>query len=153
VAVRYRAGRRCGVTSGDRGSASVWLLCAGLVVLSFGLTGALAAAAATGRHRAQAAADLGALAGARYAVDGEPTACARAAAIVAANGARVAGCRLDGLDLVVTAEVPVAGVGTARGVARAGPVGEAAGHSAVREPGGCRCIWMRRAEHPAFAGG
>jgi hypothetical protein len=60
------------VTSGDRGSASVWLLCAGLVVLSFGLTGALAAAAATGRHRAQAAADLGALAGARYAVDGEP---------------------------------------------------------------------------------
>lgn len=48
-------------------------------------------------------------------VDGEPTACARAAA----NGAGMAGCRLDGLDLVVTAEVPVAGVGTPPGVSRA----------------------------------
>ena len=141
------------MTSGDRGSASVWLLCAGLVVVSFGLTGALAGAAATGRHRAQVAADLGALAGARYAVDGAPAACARAAAIVAANGARMAGCRLDGVDLVVTAEVPVAGVGTARGVARAGPVGEAAGRSAVREFAGCRSMWMRRAERRALAGG
>jgi len=141
------------VTSGDRGSASVWLLCAGLVVVAFGLTGALAGAAATARHRAQAAADLGALAGARYAVDGEPTACARAAAIVAANGARMTGCRLDGVDLVVTAAVPLAGVGTASGVARAGPVGEAAGRSAVREPAGCRCTWMRRDAHPALAGG
>ena len=115
------------MTADERGSASVWVLCAGLVVVAFGLTGALAAAAATGRHRAQAAADLGALAGARYAVDGESAACARAAEIVAANGARMAGCRLDGLDLVVTADVPVAGAGTAQGVARAGPVGEAAG--------------------------
>lgn len=131
------------MTEGERGSASVWLLCAGLVVVAFGLTGALAGAAATARHRAQVAADLGALAGARYAVDGGPTACARAAVIVTANGARMAGCRLDGLDLVVVAEVPVAGVGTARGVARAGPVGEAAGRSAVREPSGFRRTWMR----------
>jgi secretion/DNA translocation related TadE-like protein len=139
--------------SGDRGSASVWLLCAGAVVLAFGLTGALAGAAATGRHRAQAAADLGALAGARYALDGGAAACARAAAIVAANRARMAGCRLDGVDLIVVAEVPVAGVGTARGAARAGPVGEAAGRSAVREREVCRCTRMRRAERPAWAGG
>ena len=141
------------MTAGDRGSASVWLLCAGLVVVAFGMTGALAGAAATGRHRAQVAADLGALAGARYAVEGAPAACTRAAGIVAANGARMADCRLDGVDLVVVAEVPVAGVGTARGVARAGPVGEAAGRSAVREPAGCRCTWMRRAAHPGWAGG
>ena len=140
--------------SGDeRGSASVWLLCAGLVVIAFGLTGALAAAAATGRHRAQVAADLGALAGARYALDGASVACARAADIVAANGAQLAGCRLDGVDLVVVAEVPVAGVGTARGVARAGPVGEAAGRSAVRELAACRLRWMGRADRPGWAGG
>lgn len=106
------------MTAGERGSASIWLLCAGLVVVTFGLTGALAGAAATARHRAQVAADLGALAGARYAVDGASTACGRAGEIVTANGAGTAGCRLDGLDLVVTAEVPVAGVGTARAVAR-----------------------------------
>jgi secretion/DNA translocation related TadE-like protein len=77
------------------------------------------------RHRAQVAADLGALAGARYAVAGQDTACRRAAVIVTRNGARIAGCRLDGLDLVVTAEVAVsgapAGLGPARASARAGP--------------------------------
>jgi secretion/DNA translocation related TadE-like protein len=113
--------------SPERGSASIWLLCAGFVVITFGLVGALAAAAATARHRAQAAADLGALAGARYAVDGRSTACARAAAIVAANGATMTGCLVNGVDLVVTAELPVTGLGAARGTARAGPVGEEAG--------------------------
>jgi secretion/DNA translocation related TadE-like protein len=141
------------LTAGERGSASVWLLCAGLLVVAFGLTGAIAAAAATGRHRAQAAADLGALDGARYAVDGEGVACARAALLVAANGARMTACRLDGLDLVVAAEVPVAGAGTARGVARAGPVGVAAGLSAHGEQARCRCSWMGRVARPEWAGG
>src|SRR5206468_1321308 len=45
------------------------------------------------------------------------TACARAGDIVAANGARLLDCRVDGLDLVVSA-----GVGPARAAARAGPV-------------------------------
>lgn len=110
----------------DRGSASIWLLCAGFVVLAFGVAGTSAGAAATARHRAQAAADLGALAGARLVVEGEAVACARAAGIVEANGAQLAGCRLDGVDLIVTVGVPVAGIGTARAMARAGPVGEAA---------------------------
>lgn len=96
-------------------------------MLTFGLAGALAAAAATARHRAQAAADLGALAGARYAVQGRSTACARAGAIIEANGATMTGCLVDGVDLVVIAEVPVTGLGAARGTARAGPVGEEAG--------------------------
>lgn len=117
-----RAG--AGTWRGDRGSASVWLLCAASVVVAFGLAGALGAAAATARHRAQAAADLGALAGARYVVDGPSVACARAAAIVEANGARMSDCRLDGVDLVVVAKLTVAGLGTATGTARAGPVGE-----------------------------
>jgi secretion/DNA translocation related TadE-like protein len=111
----------------DHGSASIWLLCVGCVVVAFGLAGALAAAAATARHRAQVAADLGALAGARYAVDGSAVACTRAAEIVEANGARLADCRINGVDVIVVAEVSVAGAGTARGAARAGPVGEPSG--------------------------
>jgi secretion/DNA translocation related TadE-like protein len=109
----------------EGGSASVCLIGVAAVVVAVGLAAALAGAATTARHRAQAAADLGALAGARYAVAGQETACGRAAAIIASNGARMAGCRLDVLDLVVTAEVPVsgapAGLGPARASARAGP--------------------------------
>jgi len=126
----YRSGR----DRQDRGSASIWLLCAGAVVIAVGLAGALAAAAATARHRAQAAADLGALAGARYAVAGGAVACAHAGAIVEANGARMTGCHLDGLDLVVIVELPVAGLGTVHGTARAGPVGESLGRLTVRPP-------------------
>jgi secretion/DNA translocation related TadE-like protein len=118
----------------DRGSASIWLLCAGSVVIAVGLAGALAAAAATARHRAQAAADLGALAGARYAVAGDAVACAHAGVIVEANGARMTGCRLDGFDLVVVAELPVAGVGTVHGTARAGPVDESLGRLTRQPP-------------------
>jgi secretion/DNA translocation related TadE-like protein len=129
------------VTWRDRGSASVWVLAMGAVVVAVGLAAALAAAAATARHRAQAAADLGALAGARYAADGEELACTRAAAIVAANGARLAGCRLDGLDVVVTAEVAVSGAPAGPEVAdaevRAGSNRpHAHRHAMVRCPGG-----------------
>jgi hypothetical protein len=61
-------------------------------------------------------------------------------------------CRLIGLDLVVAAEVSVPAVGTARGVARAGPIGEAAGASkgAIRQ--GVR-TWTRRVQQEARAGG
>ena len=103
--------------SPDRGSASIWLLAVGFVVVSVGTAAALVGVARTDRHRAQAAADLGALAGARYAIAGTGTACARAGEIVSANGARLLDCRLEGLDLVVTA-----GLGPARAAARAGPV-------------------------------
>jgi secretion/DNA translocation related TadE-like protein len=60
------------------------------------------------------------------AVEGEEAACARAAELVSANGGRLTGCRLDGLDIVVTAEVavtPLPGLETtASAAARAGPV-------------------------------
>ncbi len=101
----------------DRGSASLWLLGVGLAVVLLGAVAATVASAVVARHRAQAAADLGALAGAARAAQGEAAACARAAELVRANRARLVGCRLDGLDLVVTAEV-----GPARASARAGPV-------------------------------
>ncbi|HLL64705.1 MAG TPA: Rv3654c family TadE-like protein [Micromonosporaceae bacterium] len=121
----------------DRGSASIWLLGVGLavVVLAGGL--AVAAGSLVASHRAQAAADLGALAGARDAIAGEQAACARAGGVVAANAARMVGCRLVGLDLTVTAEVARSGPGPGiRASARAGPArataNQASGHSASR---------------------
>jgi len=118
--------RRGGVLRGDRGSASIWLMAAGIMVVLFGLAAAQVGSAMIARHQAAAAADLGALAGARHAFSGEAAACARAAELVGANHARLTACALEGLDLVVTVEVdpggPIRGLGTARAVARAGPV-------------------------------
>jgi secretion/DNA translocation related TadE-like protein len=106
----------------DRGSASIWALGIGLGVVLLGLGVAAVGTALVARQRAQTAADLGALAGAVLVLHGEPAACARAADLVAANGGRLAGCRAEALDLIVTAEVEAVGVGTARASARAGPV-------------------------------
>ncbi len=109
----------------DRGGATIWLLASGLLVVLLGAAMAGVGAAVVARHRAQAAADLGALAGALHGLAGEGEACDRAASIVAANGARIVTCRLDGLDVSVTAAVSPAGyaalAGTAQASARAGP--------------------------------
>lgn len=117
-----RTGRLARYARSEEGSATIWVLAFGGLVVTVGLAGALAGAAVTGRHRAQVAADLGALAGARYAASGQAVACARAAVVVRANGASPGSCLLDGLDLIVTAEVSVQGVGVASARARAGPV-------------------------------
>jgi secretion/DNA translocation related TadE-like protein len=80
------------------------------------------------RHRAQAAADLAALAAAARLPQGGSAACARAT--VVAREMRVGGieCQVDGLDVVITAEVPVAFAGVARAFARAGPTAIAPTH-------------------------
>ena len=82
------------------------------------------------RHRAQAAADLSALAAADAVAGGPDQACAAAGALVTRMGAELAQCLVEGLDVIVTADVPVAfripglsGVVSARSTARAGPVG------------------------------
>lgn len=105
----------------DRGSATVWVLAAGLVMVSAGALGAAYGSAVVARHRAQVAADLGALAGAARAVFGASAACAEARRIVVANSAALAACQLDGLDLTITAQVN-ASIGVATATARAGPV-------------------------------
>jgi secretion/DNA translocation related TadE-like protein len=113
------------VPCGDRGAASLWLLVVGLLLVAAGVFGAAVGAATVARHRAQAAADLGALAGARWALWGPATACPEAAAIVAANGGRLAWCRLVDADVLIGVEVVLALRGlsrTARAAARAGPV-------------------------------
>ncbi|MDT4987351.1 MAG: hypothetical protein QOI74_1445 [Micromonosporaceae bacterium] len=121
----------------DRGSASLWMLGISLAVLTF--AGAVAAAGTilVARHRAQAAADLGALGGAVLAVEGGDVACDRSRRIVEANGARLVSCQLDGFDVVVGVEVTPAAVarfaGSVRAWARAGPsraAGADSGHPA-----------------------
>jgi secretion/DNA translocation related TadE-like protein len=75
------------------------------------------------RHRAQAAADLAALAAAARLPSGAAAACARATAVAHEMRVDDTRCGVDGLDVVVTAQVAVAFAGVARAAARAGPVG------------------------------
>lgn len=95
-----------------------------LVVISLG--GVAVGSAVIARHRAQAAADLGALAAAGRIALGGDAACASAASIARRMGAAIASCAVDGLDVVVSVDVAAElgrwGVGTARAAARAGPV-------------------------------
>ncbi len=82
-------------------------------------------AAVGGRHRAEAAADLAALAAAGQAVRGEEVACGRAGDVAAGTGGRIVLCRVRGGEALVEVEVAlrvaVLGAVTARGRARAGP--------------------------------
>jgi secretion/DNA translocation related TadE-like protein len=110
----------------DRGAATIFVLAVGLVLVSSGIAGAAVGSARIGRHRAQAAADLGALAGAAQAIEGTEAACGRAARFVAANSGRVTSCEVHGLEIVVRTEVTITPLpGLTRHVeaaARAGPV-------------------------------
>ncbi|MDT5031321.1 MAG: hypothetical protein QOC94_1492 [Actinoplanes sp.] len=119
---------RCGAS--DRGAASLFLLALGLVFIAAGVAGAAVGAARVGRHEARNAADFGALAGAAHAVEGDESACGWAARVVAADRARLVSCQVDGLEVVVRAEVavtPLPGlVRHATAAARAGPVYESA---------------------------
>ncbi|KAB1933854.1 flp pilus-assembly TadE/G-like family protein [Micromonospora sp. ALFpr18c] len=115
-----------GRSDGDRGGATVVLLAVGLVFVLVGTFGAAVAVAAMAAQRAAVAADLGALAGAGKALDGDVGACASALDVVDRNGGRLVACRLDGLDVLVTVEVavtPLPGLTrVAVSTARAGPV-------------------------------
>jgi secretion/DNA translocation related TadE-like protein len=134
--VKTRTARRVVISHrrSDEGSATVWILASGLVLVLAAVAIAMAGAGTVARHRAQAAADLAALAGALRTWDGEQAACQRAAEISARNGAQLVSCHLDGLDVVVAVEVApalLAGIGVARAAARAGPV-ESSAHGRTR---------------------
>ncbi|MEW2142070.1 Rv3654c family TadE-like protein [Micromonospora vinacea] len=110
----------------QRGGATVLLLAMGLVFVVFGTFGAAIVAAGMASQRAAVAADLGALAGAARALDGDAVACASASDLAGRNDGRLVGCHLDGLDVLVTVEVaftPLPGLTrVAAASARAGPV-------------------------------
>ncbi|HEX7322398.1 MAG TPA: Rv3654c family TadE-like protein [Mycobacterium sp.] len=109
----------------DRGTATVAAVAMVAALLAVTSAAVCLGSAVVARHRAQAAADLAALAAATWLPSGAGTACQRAATVVRRMAAECAGCRVDGLDVVVTVEIPVVlagwGAGPARAVARAGP--------------------------------
>lgn len=92
--------------------------------MAVALGGLAIGAAVVARHRAQSAADLGALAAATVLASGPAAACGRAATVAAAGGAALRSCAVTGLDVVVTVTVRAGGrfAGEARAGARAGPV-------------------------------
>jgi secretion/DNA translocation related TadE-like protein len=98
-----------------------------MVAVLLSITGGSAylGSAVVARHRAQAAADLAALAAAARLAAGPESACAQARAVAREMRVSTTGCDVDDLDVVVTvdARVAVGGWASARAAARAGPAG------------------------------
>ena len=95
---------------GERGSASLWALAAGLLVLLAALVVTVRTEAVLARHRADAAADLAALAAAsRIGVGSAQAPCPRAALVAGGNGASLTSCqvRLDASGRTGTVTVMV----------------------------------------------
>lgn len=96
------------------------------VVVSIVMGAMVVGSAVVARHRAQASADLAALAAAERMVSGGEAACSEAASVAGAMRTVVTTCRTEELDVIVSVEVPVDlgrwGLGSARAAARAGPV-------------------------------
>lgn len=113
-------------STGEHGFVTVAVT--GLIAVLLSVTGAVAllGGVAVARHRAAAAADLAALAAAAHVLDGPTAACRAAAVVAAAHRARVSACELRGEDVTIEVTVrptgPLGRWGSARGVARAGPV-------------------------------
>lgn len=112
--------------SDERGAATLVAVAALAVLIA--VTGGLAqvGSAVIARHRAQAAADLAALAAAGRIAAGTESACTQAALIAEAMGTSVADCAVDGVEVLVHVDAAV-GLGgwrwgPARAAARAGPV-------------------------------
>jgi secretion/DNA translocation related TadE-like protein len=96
------------------------------IVVSIVMGAMVVGSAVVARHRAQASADLAALAAAERMVSGGEAACSEAASVAGAMRTVVTTCRTEELDVIVSVEVPVDlgrwGLGSARAAARAGPV-------------------------------
>lgn len=97
-----------------------------VVLLSVTCADVYLGSAVVARHRAQAAADLAALAAAARLPSGAAAACDRATAVARAMRVDDARCQVDDLDVIVTVSITVrfgvAFTGAARAAARAGPV-------------------------------
>lgn len=98
------------------------LLAAALAAVAVG--GIWIGSALIARHRAQAAADLAALAGAGRVAAGPTAVCRQAAEVAALMTASLRECRVEGIDVVVVVSALPGGSlgGVARAAARAGPV-------------------------------
>ncbi len=123
----------CGTRSArERGSGTVLALGFIMVLCTVLLAGVALSGAVVAAHRAAAAADLAALAGAQTLSGGSEAtqACVRAATIAGAQAAEVLGCRVRGeeVEVKVSVQLPWAQAlirETAVARARAGPAPEA----------------------------
>lgn len=110
----------------DRGSATIWAVAGIAALLLLGAMVMEVGAATATRHRADAAADLAALAAAEYATDGEQAACDHARWVAGGMRVHLARCRLAGWNaLIEVSDQPtgvLAGFGAATAHAMAGPV-------------------------------
>ncbi|TKK89848.1 hypothetical protein FDA94_08160 [Herbidospora galbida] len=110
----------------DRGSATVWVVAATALAWGLAYVFVQVGMARVAVHTARSAADLGALAAAELAIAAPGEACERAAAVVAANAARLASCEIEAGVTEVTATVALRFPGLtsreASASARAGPV-------------------------------
>lgn len=94
-----------------------------VVLVGVTLLGVRIGGAVVARHRAQAAADLAALAAAARLPNGPAAACEGALGVSRAMGAELAGCVVEDLDVVIAVAVAAGGRlgGRAHARARAGP--------------------------------
>ena len=110
----------------DRGSGTLWMAAVAVILSLMASTVVLLGLAQTARHKANAAADLAALAAAQVLLDGTESACDEAVQNASANGARLTGCSVDGEIVSVSVSVGVRlgrfRIGQAEASARAGPV-------------------------------
>ncbi|MGI9000276.1 MAG: Rv3654c family TadE-like protein [Pseudonocardia sp.] len=117
--------RRVRPSPADDGIATVWAAAGVAIIMGALLVGLYLGGAIAARHRAEAAADLAALAAAGLAVQGRDAACDRAGDIARAMGGEVTSCQLSGWDALVQVRVAVpmalVGADAALGRARAGP--------------------------------
>ena len=108
----------------ESGSGTVLMLMASAVVLAIGLCLAALGCVAVARHRAASAADLAALAAYAHVLEGQPSACRAAAAVLTPVGAELVACAIVDGVAEVSAQVRPAGtlgrLGTTTARARAG---------------------------------
>ncbi len=96
----------------------MWVATAMVALLAISALVIQLGAAMIARHRASAAADLAALAAAQAVLSGPAVACRRAGELAEAGAARLDGCQVFGMDVLVTVSVNAGLVGS-RAVARA----------------------------------
>jgi secretion/DNA translocation related TadE-like protein len=108
----------------DSGVATIWTAMAVAALAGVAVLGCWLGAAVVARHRAETAADLGALAAASHAAEGPVRACERARWVADRMGVALLTCRWQRLDALVEVQAPsfaFAGVPAPSARARAGP--------------------------------
>ncbi|MET7768217.1 Rv3654c family TadE-like protein [Nocardia sp. NPDC005366] len=117
---------RSGKSGSDRGGATILGCIAISALMALTLMIAQVGAVVVARHRAQAAADLGALAAAGALAAGAEAGCNEGEEVVRLMHGRMRGCEVADWDAVVSVEenVPIGLLGrrTVHAVARAGPM-------------------------------